>query len=96
MSTSWSIEPGRSWSIEPGRETPPIKPLAVTVKVACKIAGIGHTKMWELIGNGTIASVSIGRRLVLYQSLEEILTPRKSKSRPTEIHKSGEVAPSVG
>jgi len=28
------------------------KPLAVPVKSACEILGIGHTKMWELIGGG--------------------------------------------
>jgi hypothetical protein len=51
------------------------KPLAVTVKSACKLIGIGHTTMWGLIKTGRVKTVSIGRRrLVLYASLESLLT----------------------
>jgi hypothetical protein len=50
------------------------KPLAVSVKLACKLIGVGNTKMWELIKAGRVNTVSIGRRrLVLYASLESLL-----------------------
>ena len=51
------------------------KPITVTIKTACKIAGIGRTTMWKLICDGRIATVRIGRRrLVSYHSLEALLT----------------------
>ena len=52
------------------------KPLAVTVKSACKLVGVGNTTMWALIKTGRVKTVSIGRRrLVIYSSLESLLTP---------------------
>ena len=52
------------------------KPLAVSVKTACKLVGIGNTTMWSLIKVGRVKTVSIGRRrLVVYSSLESLLTP---------------------
>jgi excisionase family DNA binding protein len=52
------------------------KPLAVTVKRACKLLGVGNTTMWALIKTGRVKTVSIGRRrLVIYSSLESLLTP---------------------
>jgi|RhiMetdeSRZDD1v2_1073273.scaffolds.fasta_scaffold1928594_2 hypothetical protein len=55
-------------------ETRDAKPLAVSVKLACKLIGVGNTKMWGLIKDGRVNTVSIGRRrLVLYASLESLL-----------------------
>lgn len=52
------------------------KPLAVTVKIACQLVGIGNTKMWELIRDGRVSTVCIGRRrLVIFASLEALLSP---------------------
>jgi hypothetical protein len=51
-----------------------IRPLAVPVKVACKLVGVGNTTMWGLIKAGRVRTVSIGRRrLVIYGSLELLL-----------------------
>jgi excisionase family DNA binding protein len=51
------------------------KPLAVPVKRACKLMGVGNTTMWGLIKTGRVKTVRIGRRrLVLYASLESLLT----------------------
>jgi excisionase family DNA binding protein len=51
------------------------KPLAVPVKAACKLLGVGNTTMWALIKAGRVKTVSIGRRrLVIYSSLESLLT----------------------
>jgi excisionase family DNA binding protein len=50
-------------------------PLAVPVKVACRLVGVGNTTMWALIKAGRVKTVSIGRRrLVIYSSLESLLT----------------------
>lgn len=50
------------------------RPLAVSVKMACKLVGVGNTTMWALIKAGRVKTVSIGRRrLVIYSSLESLL-----------------------
>jgi excisionase family DNA binding protein len=52
------------------------KPLAVPVKVGCRLLGIGATTMWALIKSGRIKTIRIGRRrLVVYRSLETLLSP---------------------
>jgi len=57
---------------EPGKG---IKPLAVPVKTACQLVGVGHTSMWALIKEGRVKTVSVGRRrLVIYASLEALLS----------------------
>jgi excisionase family DNA binding protein len=51
-------------------------PLAVTVDDAKHITGLGHTKIYELIRDGTLQSVAIGkRRLILHASIRALLTP---------------------
>jgi excisionase family DNA binding protein len=50
------------------------KPLAVPVKTACKLLGVGNTTMWALIKDGRVKTTRIGRRrLVIYASLETLL-----------------------
>jgi excisionase family DNA binding protein len=52
-------------------------PLAVSVKTACKVLGIGNTTMWALIKAGRVKTVSVGRRrLVIYATLESLLIPK--------------------
>jgi excisionase family DNA binding protein len=56
-------------------------PLTVTVETARKISGLGNTTIWALIKNGTLESVSVGRRrLILFPSLERLLAPKKAVS----------------
>jgi hypothetical protein len=51
-----------------------LKPLAVTVQRTQELLGIRNTKIWELINNGTLKTISIGkRRLVLYASIERLV-----------------------
>ncbi len=53
----------------------PPKPLAVTISVALSITGIGRTKLYQLVNEGTIKSIKIGRRrLINYASLERLAT----------------------
>jgi len=48
-----------------------MKPLAVPVKIACRLVGVGNTTMWALIKDGRVKTISIRRRrLVIYASLE--------------------------
>jgi hypothetical protein len=55
------------------------KPITVTIADARRLSGIGNTKLWELIKDGKVDTVSIGRRrLVVLASLERLLTPESS------------------
>ena len=55
------------------QHTTGIKPLTVTVGTALNISGLGRTKLYELINEGRIKTVTIGRRrLVVFSSLEEL------------------------
>jgi excisionase family DNA binding protein len=52
-----------------------IRPLAVPVKTACRLVGVGNTTMWALIKAGRVKTISLGRRrLVIYASLEALLS----------------------
>jgi excisionase family DNA binding protein len=52
-----------------------LKPLAVTVPTARKITGLGNTTIWQLIKDGKLKTVSVGRRrLIVYASLEQLLS----------------------
>jgi excisionase family DNA binding protein len=54
------------------RETP--KPVSTTVDDACRITGLGRTKVYELIGQGKLKTATIGRRrLVIYASIIALL-----------------------
>jgi excisionase family DNA binding protein len=50
------------------------RPISVTVKTARKITGLGNTKIYELIKQGKLKTVAIGRRrLIIYTSLESLI-----------------------
>jgi excisionase family DNA binding protein len=52
-----------------------MKPLAVPIRVACGLLGVGNTTMWALIKANQVETIRIGRRrLVVYASLESLLT----------------------
>lgn len=52
------------------------KPLGVTVGTTMHVTGLGRTKVYQLIAEGKLKSVAVGRRrLVLYSSIEELLRP---------------------
>jgi excisionase family DNA binding protein len=53
-----------------------IEPLAVDVKTALEISGLGRTKFYALINQGKLQTVAIGRRrLVNYRSLKALVAP---------------------
>jgi excisionase family DNA binding protein len=62
------------------REDPNIQPKALSIEHACRVSGLGKTKLYELIGAGTLKSRKVGRRrLILLTDLSEFL-----QSLPTE------------
>jgi excisionase family DNA binding protein len=55
---------------------PTRKPLAVPVGTALEISGLGRTKLYELIKEGKLKTVAIGRRrLINFASLEALVAP---------------------
>jgi excisionase family DNA binding protein len=58
-------------------ETCPLKPITVTVATALAVTGIGRTKFYELVKEGRIRTVAIGRRtLVIFADLEKLAEAR--------------------
>jgi excisionase family DNA binding protein len=55
--------------------------LTVTVATARKLSGLGNTTIWALIKSGKLVSICVGRRrLIVYRSLEELLSPAPDPS----------------
>jgi excisionase family DNA binding protein len=68
-----------------GRTAPDTIPFAqrltCTIPEACKVTGLGRTKLYELIGGGYLDTITIGRRrLVRVTSLLSIVAPASSYS----------------
>ena len=71
--SSGRVRAGRVYE-HPPKSTRPLKPLAVTVAQACELTGLGETTIYELLKNGTLRSVHVGkRRLIVYESVEELI-----------------------
>jgi hypothetical protein len=76
-----------SSTVTPGAAAPPI---AVTIREACRISGLGQTSIWKLRREGRLETVHVpgcDRALVTYRSLVELLTPsaeapRRKRGRP--------------
>ena len=56
------------------------RPLAVRIREACRLTGIGRSKLYELIAAGEIAIIKIGTITLI---------PMASLERLIEIHKDG-------
>jgi excisionase family DNA binding protein len=57
-------------------ETNPLKPITVTVATALAVTGLGRTKFYELVKEGRIRTIAIGRRtLVVFANLERLAEP---------------------
>jgi excisionase family DNA binding protein len=66
---------GRTALTDGQRRYAPTKPLAVTIAEACRLGGFGKTMAYELISQGKLKTVTIGRRrLVNFRSLEKLLS----------------------
>jgi excisionase family DNA binding protein len=55
--------------------------LSCTIAEACEVTGLGRTKLYELIGDGHLATTTVGRRrLVLVRSLLSLLETHSSEA----------------
>ncbi len=55
--------------------------LSCTIAEACEVTGLGRTKLYELIGDGHLATTTVGRRrLVLARSLLSLLEIQSSEA----------------
>jgi excisionase family DNA binding protein len=53
--------------------------LTCTIAETCEVTGLGRTKVYELIGDGLLATTTIGRRrLVLVRSLLSLIETGQS------------------
>ena len=67
----------------PRHELHGAKPLTVTVAMAREISGLGNTTIWALIKKHDLETVCVGRRrLIVYRSLERLLSPAPSDPSP--------------
>lgn len=56
------------------RDDPPARPITVRIREACRLTGIGRSKLYMLIGEGYIETVKVGTMtLVTMRSLEAFL-----------------------
>lgn len=50
-----------------------MEPVTITIADACRVIGIGKNKVYDLINDGTLATVRIGRRqLVRVDSIKKL------------------------
>jgi excisionase family DNA binding protein len=58
-----------------------LKPLAVSIRRACELVGLGNTTIWKMIKEGRLQTMSVGRRrLVIYRSLEALVSASEEAS----------------
>jgi hypothetical protein len=58
-------------------------PITVTVNEACELSGFGPTTIWKFIKDGRLKVrriPGVDRTLILYSSLQELLTPDPSEN----------------
>lgn len=54
------------------------KPLTVKVETAMRMLGLGRTKFYELVGEGEIETIKVGKsRLVIFDSLQRFVASRR-------------------
>jgi excisionase family DNA binding protein len=65
--------------------TRPAEPLSVRIPEACRMTGIGRSKLYELIAEGEIHIVKVGTiTLVPVRSLRSFLARREAAAAPGE------------
>jgi hypothetical protein len=58
-------------------------PITVTVREACRLSGFGLTTVWKFVKEGRLKTrrvPGIDRTMIVYSSLEELLTPDPSEN----------------
>jgi excisionase family DNA binding protein len=86
MRHSWRQQNGAIQAPEVANEVeamaiPFAQRLSCTIAEACEVTGLGRTKLYELIGDGHLATTTVGRRrLVLVRSLLSLLETHSSEA----------------
>jgi excisionase family DNA binding protein len=79
-STGASREERHRCASHDGGASRELEPLLVTVREGRRLTGLGNTKFYELIKNGTIETVKVGRRtLPTFASLKKLATPTEDR-----------------
>jgi excisionase family DNA binding protein len=64
------------------RMAPPIAPITVRIPEACRMIGIGRSKMYELIQEGRVETVKLGTStLVVVESLASLIAGIRQEQR---------------
>ena len=70
--------PSASVAVKP-QMVPFAQKLTCTINEACEVTGLGRTKLYELIGDGHLATTTVGRRrLVVVRSLLSLVESNTS------------------
>jgi hypothetical protein len=70
--------------------------ITATVEQFRHISGLGTTKIWELIGDGTLETVSFGaRRLIVIDSYRRALARQRAEPGDARRNRGGAI-PSLG
>ncbi len=60
--------------------------LAMRISDAAKALSIGRTTVYKLIGNGTLRTITVGRRrLILTRSIQELCDQPQSMAQPYDV-----------
>lgn len=52
----------RSWVVDPKAKEKEMEPILISIPGAANALGLGRSKVYDLIGEGRLATVKIGRR----------------------------------
>ncbi|MDG5487683.1 helix-turn-helix domain-containing protein [Sphingomonas sp. BGYR3] len=71
----------RSTHPHAGRPTTDFKPITLRIAEACRITGIGRSKLYQLIKAGEIEVIKLGTMtLVSMRSVEEMMERKKARN----------------
>src|SRR5580700_11373072 len=60
--------------------------ITTTVAEFCRISGMGHSKLYELLAAGTLASIKIGkRRLIVVDSYRKLIDEQCTPAPPRSV-----------
>lgn len=60
-----------------------MEPITATVKTFCQLSGLGKTKVFEMIADGTLDTIKLGnRRLVVVASYQRLIA---AQVRPASV-----------
>jgi hypothetical protein len=82
----------------PAAAPPGMKPRLITTAQARGLLSIGDTKLWQLIGDGTLETVKLDcRRMVVFESIERFVSRLRQQEtdRPRSAHADKAIASSA-